>query len=26
LATLGRDGEGLVPSRFGRINRFLSPE
>jgi hypothetical protein len=26
LATLGRDGEGLVPSRFGRINRFLIPE
>jgi hypothetical protein len=26
LATLGRDGEGLVPSRFGRINRFLVPE
>jgi hypothetical protein len=26
LATLSRDGEGLVPSRFGRINRFLVPE
>ncbi len=26
LATIGRDGEGLVPSRFGRINRFLIPE
>jgi len=26
LATFGRDGEGLVPSRFGRINRFLIPE
>ena len=26
LATLGRDGEGHVTSRFGRINRFLSPE
>ncbi|MGA9372885.1 MAG: hypothetical protein WBV53_13635 [Solirubrobacterales bacterium] len=26
LATLGRKGEGLVPSRFGRINRFLVPE
>jgi hypothetical protein len=26
LATLGRDGEGLVPSRFGRINHFLIPE
>lgn len=26
LATLGKDGEGLVPSRFGRINRFLIPE
>jgi amino acid permease-like protein len=26
LATLGRDGEGLVPRRFGRINRFLVPE
>jgi hypothetical protein len=26
LATLGRDGEGLVSSRFGRINRFLVPE
>jgi hypothetical protein len=26
LATLGREGEGLVPSRFGRINRFLIPE
>jgi len=26
LATLGREGEGLVPSFFGRINRFLVPE
>lgn len=26
LATLGRDGEGLVPSVFGRMNRFLVPE
>lgn len=26
LATLGRDGEGLVPSVFGRVNRFLVPE
>jgi hypothetical protein len=26
LAALGRDGEGLVPDRFGRINRFLVPE
>jgi hypothetical protein len=26
LATLGREGQGLVPSRFGRINRFLVPE
>ena len=26
LATLGRNGEGLVPSRFARINRFLIPE
>jgi hypothetical protein len=26
LAMIGRDGEGLVPSRFGRINRFLIPE
>jgi hypothetical protein len=26
LATIGRDGEGLVPRRFGRINRFLIPE
>jgi hypothetical protein len=26
LATLGRDGEGLVPSIFGRINRVLVPE
>jgi hypothetical protein len=26
LSTLGRDGEGLVSSRFGRINRFLVPE
>lgn len=26
LATLGRAGEGLVPSIFGRINRFLVPE
>ena len=26
LATLGRKGEGLVPSIFGRINRFLVPE
>lgn len=26
LATLGREGEGLVPSIFGRINRFLVPE
>lgn len=26
LATLGRDGEGLVPRIFGRINRFLVPE
>jgi amino acid permease-like protein len=26
LATLGGDGEGLVPSRFGRMNQFLVPE
>jgi hypothetical protein len=26
LASLGREGEGLVPSVFGRINRFLVPE
>ncbi len=26
LATIGTDGQGLVPSRFGRINRFLIPE
>lgn len=26
LATLGEEGRGLVPSRFGRINRFLIPE
>lgn len=26
LATVGGDGEGLVPARFGRINRFLVPE
>lgn len=26
LATVGREGEGLVPSAFGRINRFLVPE
>lgn len=26
LATIGRDGEGLVPSRFEQINRFLIPE
>jgi Amino acid permease len=26
LATLGTDGEGIVSSRFGRINRFLIPE
>lgn len=26
LATIGSDGEGLVPDRFGRINRFLIPE
>ena len=26
LATLGPAGEGLVPSAFGRINRFLVPE
>lgn len=26
LATIGKDGEGLVPRRFGRINRFLIPE
>ncbi len=26
LATLGRENEGLVPSVFGRINRFLVPE
>ena len=26
LATIGRDGQGLVPSRFGRLNRFLIPE
>lgn len=26
LATLGRDGEGLVPTVFGRMNRFLVPE
>lgn len=26
LATIGRDGKGLVPSRFGRLNRFLIPE
>ena len=26
LATIGRDGEGLVSRRFGRINRFLIPE
>ena len=26
LAMIGKDGEGLVPSRFGRINRFLIPE
>ena len=26
LATIGRDGEGLVPSRFRRVNRFLIPE
>jgi hypothetical protein len=26
LATLGPAGEGLVPSVFGRINRFLVPE
>lgn len=26
LATLGKDGQGLVPNRFGRINRFLIPE
>ena len=26
LATLGREGEGLVPGVFGRINRFLVPE
>lgn len=26
LATLGREGEGLVSSVFGRINRFLVPE
>jgi hypothetical protein len=26
LATLGRNGEGLVPSIFGRLNRFLVPE
>lgn len=26
LATIGSGGEGLVPSRFGRMNRFLIPE
>ncbi|ULE33442.1 amino acid permease [Mycobacterium sp. IDR2000157661] len=26
LATIGRDGEGLVPSRFRRVNRYLIPE
>ena len=26
LATLGREGEGLVPTVFARINRFLVPE
>jgi hypothetical protein len=26
LATLGRNGDGLVPSIFGRLNRFLVPE
>lgn len=26
LATLGREGEGLVPRAFGRVNRFLVPE
>ncbi len=26
LATIGKGGQGLVPSRFGRINRFLIPE
>ncbi len=26
LATLGREGEGLVPDFFGRLNRFLVPE
>ena len=26
LATLGREGEGLVPTAFARINRFLVPE
>lgn len=26
LATLGREGEGLLPGRFGRVNRFLVPE
>ncbi|WP_325096586.1 APC family permease [Mycolicibacterium vinylchloridicum] len=26
LATIGADGVGLVPSRFGRMNRFLIPE
>ncbi len=26
LASLGEEGEGLVPSIFGRINRFLVPE
>ncbi len=26
LATLGREGQGLVPSIFGRTNRFLVPE
>lgn len=26
LATIGRDGHGLVPSRFGRLNRYLIPE
>ena len=26
LATVGKDGPGLVPSRFGRVNRFLIPE
>ncbi|MCX2933928.1 amino acid permease [Mycobacterium sp. CVI_P3] len=26
LATIGADGAGLVPSRFGRLNKFLIPE